>query len=421
VRLLTATRSYLTSVRQTLPRVYWLVWWGTLINRMGGFVVPLLALYLTGERHLPVATAGAVVSMFGAGQALASLAGGVLADRAGRRITMLIGLFGGAVMMVGLAFAATPMQLMVLVGLLGAVGELYRPAVAALVADVVPPEHRAMAYGMLHWAINLGFSLAAVLGGFLAQRDFFPLFLLDAATMAAFGALVAWKIAETRPQTSTAHQGLGGVAATAAATSAPAAGRGPFADSSFMILAAIAFVYVLIPHQSGVVLSVHLARQGFTPSAYGALMGLNGVLIVCLQPAISAWSSRLDPVRVVAVAMLIAGCGMALHGVSDALAVHAMAVAVWTGGEILEAPTRAALVAAMAPTHARGRYQGVIALCWGAGAFVAPRLGTRVWAWSSSALWWGAVAAGGVAAAAALLAGPSWRRRVRASSAATSG
>jgi MFS family permease len=126
--LLAATRRHLASVRATTPAVYWYVWWGTLINRLGGFVVPLLTLYLTGERHLPVATAGAVVSMFGAGQVFASLVGGFLADRVGRRPTMLIGLFGGAAMMACLAFASTLAQMMVLVGLLGGIGEIYVPA-----------------------------------------------------------------------------------------------------------------------------------------------------------------------------------------------------------------------------------------------------------------------------------------------------
>ena len=43
-----------------LPRTYWILWTGALINRLGGFVMPLLALYLTGERGLSVEQAGLV-------------------------------------------------------------------------------------------------------------------------------------------------------------------------------------------------------------------------------------------------------------------------------------------------------------------------------------------------------------------------
>jgi hypothetical protein len=44
----------LRSLTAGLPRTYWLLWVGTLINRLGGFVIPFLTLYLTQERGLPV-------------------------------------------------------------------------------------------------------------------------------------------------------------------------------------------------------------------------------------------------------------------------------------------------------------------------------------------------------------------------------
>ena len=66
--------------------------------------------------------------------------------------------------------------------LLGLCGNLYRPAMHATVADVVPPAERTRAYGYLYWAVNLGFSGAAMLGGFMAERNFMLLFVGDAVT-----------------------------------------------------------------------------------------------------------------------------------------------------------------------------------------------------------------------------------------------
>ncbi len=57
-------------------------------------------------------------------------------------------------------------------------------------------------------------------------------------------------------------------------------------------------------------------------------------------------------------------------------ALHAAAVSVWTIGEIFESPSRAAVTAAMAPAHARGRYQGAVVLAFGAAQLVAPPLST---------------------------------------------
>jgi MFS family permease len=73
-----------------LSTTYWLLWLGTLINRLGGFVIPFLTLYLTDQRSIPVSQAALMVSLFGAGSFAASLTGGELADRMGRRPVLLM-------------------------------------------------------------------------------------------------------------------------------------------------------------------------------------------------------------------------------------------------------------------------------------------------------------------------------------------
>lgn len=400
---------HIAKVRASTPRVFWYVWWGTLVNRMGGFVIPLLTLYLTKQQHLSVRDAGAVVSMFGLGQMGASIIGGVIADRIGRRITMLIGLFGGSVMMTVLAFAETPQEMAICVGLLALIGEMYRPGVSALVADVVPAEQRVAAYGMIYWAVNLGFALASVIGGVLAGIDFFLLFLLDAATMAAYGLVIVFKVPETLQRKGQRHDPLLAEQIGAAV----ARQRGPLADPAFLLFVFIALFFVLIPNQSGVVLTVHMTAQGFSAAQYGAVMALNGLLIVVMQPWLTSHSSRRDPVRVLALAMLVAGVGMALHGAAASLPMHFLAVLLWTTGEILEAPTRSAVVAAMAPPHARGRYQGALVLAWGGGTFLAPRLGSWVWDWNPTALWWGCAGLGAVVGLVTLAVGRLWRHRMQ--------
>src|ERR1700733_8647849 len=133
-----ALRRRFADVAAVAPRTYWLVWWGTLVNRLGGFVVPLLTIYLITVRPLSVAEAGGVVAIFGAGAIGASLAGGYLSDHVGRKATLLISLFGGAVAMAILGSVRELHTIRVMVGVVGFVSELYRPAVQAIVADVVP-------------------------------------------------------------------------------------------------------------------------------------------------------------------------------------------------------------------------------------------------------------------------------------------
>ena len=82
---------------------------------------------------------------------------------------------------------------------LGFLTDLYRPAVSAAIADLVPPEHRIRAYGYLYWAINLGFAVAPVVAGLLAGYAYLALFVGDAVTTFAFGVIVLLGLKETRP------------------------------------------------------------------------------------------------------------------------------------------------------------------------------------------------------------------------------
>jgi hypothetical protein len=51
-----------------LPTGFWWLWVSTLVNRVGGFVVIFLALYLTGPRGYSASYAGLVASLFGLGE-----------------------------------------------------------------------------------------------------------------------------------------------------------------------------------------------------------------------------------------------------------------------------------------------------------------------------------------------------------------
>ncbi|MEL7363554.1 MAG: MFS transporter, partial [Bacteroidota bacterium] len=49
------------------PRAFWVLWVGTLVNRLGLVVVPFLTLYLTTERGLRPSMAAALLSGYGLG------------------------------------------------------------------------------------------------------------------------------------------------------------------------------------------------------------------------------------------------------------------------------------------------------------------------------------------------------------------
>ncbi len=362
-----------------LPRTYWLLWAGLLVNRVGTMVVPMLTAYLTKVRGLSLAQAGTTVAAFGGGALFGNLVGGSLADAYGRRGTMLLSLTCGAVAMLGLGHAEAPLALIGWAFTLGLFGEMFRPAAQAVVADVVPPELRMKAFTLQYWAVNLGFAIAALVGGALATDHFDWLFWGDAGTTLLFAGLVAVALPETRPTSRPAEQSQGSVLT-------------PFADRAFMPMLVLCFLCALVVMQCQVAMQADMLAKGLDTAQYGKAMALNGVLIVCFQPLMSKLVEGRDRQRVLAAAALLTGLGLGSLAFAHSLYAVMGTVAIWTVGEMLMAPVNAAVVADAAPSHLRGRYQAALSLCWALAFSAAPVVGTRVaeaagfgWLWAGCA------------------------------------
>lgn len=389
---------------QDLPRTYWVLWLGTFINRLGAFVAPFLALYLTRDRGFTVAEAGLVVSLYGLGGVLASPLGGALADRVGRRLTLAGGLWLGSGAMLLLGFSHPPAQIAGAAFLLGLLGEVYRPAVFAAVSDVVPPGDRPRAFGLLFWVVNMAFAIALPLAGLIARQSYQLLFVADAATTFVFGCIVWVLVPETRP--AEAHG-----PATRHGASAAAVMLMPFRDPVFAAFCLPVFAVCLLFFQVQMALPVDLGARGLTPVEFGTVMAVNGVLIVVLQPFVSRAIGRVRRSTAMALAAVLIGLGFALHALSSTVPLAMMAVVVWTLGEVTQAPVGPSIVADLAPPELRGSYQGAFHMMWGLAACIAPAIGGAVLERFGSVPLWASCGVLGVAAGGWHLAIAGARRR----------
>lgn len=385
-----------------LPRQFWFLWTGTLINRLGSFVVLFLSIYLTADRHFSQSRVGIVLGLYGAGGAIGTMTGGVLADRWGRRPSMLTAQFGAAALMLTLGFADTYWQIATVTFLLGMFAEGVRPAFSAMMVDVVPEHDRVRAYSLNYWAVNLGFALAAMAAGFAAQFDYLLLFVVDAGTTAVTAVITAVFLAETRP----ARSGT-------SASAAPAGGMGAaLRDRVFgvYLLLSLASVLVILQHTSALPLT--MLADGLSAATYGTVIAVNGVLIVAGQLFIPKLIDGRDSARVLALATLIIGVGFGLVAIADTAWMYAITVVIWTLGEMLQSPSNAATVAALSPPHLRGRYQGLNSLTWSVGTALAPIGGGLLLQKGNDAvLWAGCFGLCAVAAVGQLLSGPARERR----------
>jgi MFS family permease len=350
---------------RALPGSFWLLWGGSLIDRLGSFVGPFLAIYLTEKRGLSVAQAGIVVSLYGAGSLAAGPTGGALADRFGRRAALVFALSSSALAMLNLALAHSILHVAAATLVLGFVGALYRPAVAAAVADLVAPEQRPRAYGLLYWANNLGFAVAIAAGGALAGQRFSLLFALDGGTSLVFALLVGLWFHESRPPL------------TAPSSSSARAG-GAYRDPLALAFAGSCFLAALVLGQSLSTLPLQMRSHGIALPAFGGLLAINGALIVTIQPFSAQLLRGIARERILAGAALLMGIGFALGGLAHTPALYALSIAVWTLGEIALIPNAMSVMADLAPSAQRGGYQGMFSFAWSLSWCLAPALGSLV-------------------------------------------
>ncbi|MEM9997506.1 MAG: MFS transporter [Bacteroidota bacterium] len=367
------------------PRAFWVLWVGTFVNRMGLVVLPFLTLYLTVERGLRPSIATALVAGFGLGAFVANFAGGVLADRWGRRPVLLAGLFGGAVLIALVPWVHALPLLAGLVVLLGLVTESYRPAVSAAIVDLVEEEQRTQAFALFYWVINIGAAVAPALAGFLAARSYGLLFALDAATMAVYGLLLLVAFAETRPDTDSPNS-------SQASALRPARALDAVRDPVLLGLAACTLLLASLMFLMYTVFPLVFSAQGLSETDYGLIAGTNGAVIVVLSLPLAQVIKRQPPYPVLVVAGLLYAAGFALHLPASTLGGHALAVAVWTLGEIALVTMAPVLVAQLSPESVRGAYMGVYGAAWGLAHMVSPPLGGLVFERPGvEALWIGSV------------------------------
>ncbi|HET6635262.1 MAG TPA: MFS transporter [Streptomyces sp.] len=381
-----------------LPAQFWWLWTSTLISRLGAFVATFLALYLTAERGFSASYAGLVVALFGLGGAVASVTAGVLTDRLGRRPTMLVAQCSAAVSIAVLGFMERPVTIAALTFLVGLTSNASRPAVQAMLADVVAPADRVRAFALNYWAINLGFAVSSTAAGLIAQYSYHALFLGEATMLLCCAVVVVVKLPETRPE-----QG-GGAAAEGSDGGGPAAARVSVGtvlrDGRFMAVVALNLLVALAFLQTFTALPISMGRAGFSSADFGTVIALNGLLIVVLQLPLTRLIEHRSPARLLVVSSLLVGWGLGIQAFAGStLALYVVALCIWTLGEMINSPTQMGLVVRLSPLHGRGRYQGMFNLSWGVASLVGPLIGGVVIdRYGSPALWGGTAVVGTLAA-----------------------
>jgi MFS family permease len=364
------------SLRQNLralPRGAWILFLGTFLNKFGTFVLPFLVIYMTGLGYSNT-QAGAAIAAYGVGTLCASLLGGYLADRFGRRKTIVCSMFSVGVVMICLSQARSLPTIVLFSFLAGLTGELYRPASSALLADLVPAGQRVTAFAAYRMALNAGFAFGPATAGLLAKKSFLWLFIGDAATSLLFG-LVAWFALPA---------GLRGTRAENSPTETfyVLKENRQFRQVIFgALLVGLVFVQVFST------MSLEITKSGFSASTYGLIISLNGALVVLCELPLTTITKRYPARRMMALGWMMIGVGFASNALTRTIPLLLMTTVVFTFGEMISMPVAGAYVADLAPAHQRGLYMGAYGMVWAVAFVCGPSLGLMLFTVNRTLLW----------------------------------
>src|ERR1041384_3798584 len=163
---------------------------GTFINRLGEFVQIFLVLYLV-NRGFTTTQAGTALGVYGVGAVFGVLVGGWLTDKLGARDTIIYSMLGSAVLTPVVLFVDNYLVLLVLLAVVAAAGQAYRPASTSLLSKLTPANRQVMIFAMCRLAINVGGTAGPLIGTALILLSYDLLFWAETVAALALAAVAA--------------------------------------------------------------------------------------------------------------------------------------------------------------------------------------------------------------------------------------
>lgn len=357
----------LNKMYHEFPRLFWIAVGVSFIDRIGGTLLfPFFALYITQKFEVGMTQAGILLGMSSLFGLIGSTVGGALTDKFGRKQLILFGLVFSAISTLTFGLVTEISILYPLMAVVGLLSNVAHPAHDAMIADVLPEKQRQEGFGILRVVGNLAWIIGPTIGGFLANINFFYLFLVDAVISCIVAVIVFRAIPETKPephaheQSETFLQSLLGY-------------RIALRDLAFMAFIVASMLMLLVYQQMYGTLSVFL-RDNFdiNPSGYGFLMTTSAITVVLFQFWVSRIIKHRPPFLMMAVGTAFYVIGFTLFGIVTTYVLFALNIVIITIGEMIVMPMSQAIAANFAPEAMRGRYMAVFGLTWALPSTIGP-------------------------------------------------
>ena len=357
----------LKKIYYEFPRLFWIIVGVRFVDGIGGTLLfPFFALYITQKFNVGMTQAGILLGISSLFGLVGSMFGGALTDKFGRKQLILFGLVFSAISTLGFGLVNDLNILYPLVIVVGLLSSVSHPAHEAMIADILPEKKRQEGFGILRVVANFSWIIGPTIGGFLANINFFYLFVIDAIISCIVAVIIYRNIPETKPEphahekSETFLQTVGGY-------------RFVLRDTAFVSFIVANIIMLIVYQQMYGSLSVYLRdNHRINPQGYGFLMSTSAITVILFQFWLTRTLKHQPPFLMMAFGTIFYVIGFTLFGLVTTFVLFALNIVIITIGEMIVVPTSQALVAGFAPEEMRGRYMAVSGLSWAIPSTIGP-------------------------------------------------
>ncbi|WP_332448368.1 MFS transporter [Sphaerochaeta sp.] len=376
------------SLYRGLPQPIYILFFSTIINAVGIFVYPFLALYLTRRLGYTALEAGTFMTVASVLYVPGSFIGSKLADTIGRKPVLVIFqlLMDVCFLVAGFFEGQTIVPYLVLLALFfdGAVD----PAREALKTDVTTMENRQVSFSLIYLGHNIGYAVGPLIAGYLFQSAVRWIFWGNALAGFVATLLVMARIKESKPSQEVIEQSKGWKTTDKGEEGGLFKALLTRPRLLFFALSITFFSYAYSQTLFALPLltSKLFAEDG--ASIYGKMMALNGLVVVLANPILVSLLRRYHPLANTTLSGLLYAAAFALFAFATKASVFFLLTILYTIGEIISATNEHYYVANNTPISHRSRFAAILPIIMGTGHAIAPIVGGTIIETSSMSMLW---------------------------------
>lgn len=361
-----------------MPRSIYALFAATVVNGMGVFVFPFMALILTRRFGMTDKASGDIVFLTTVAYVPGTLLGGRLSDKFGRKRVQMISQFLCGAALLPCGFITDPYLIATFIVASVFFDGVTDPARSAMSADFTTPENRQAAFSLLYLGHNLGFAVGQLIAGFLFSSAPSWMFWGNALAIGISLCVVAVFLPESKPSAEAERASL----TTDSAEKAHEGGllSALLSRPTLLVFAVLTSFYSFVYAHHRFALPIQ-ATDLFGDSGaklYGFVMTMNALLVLAFTTPIVAFTRRYKPIVNMASAGILYAVGFGVLAFARLPWLFFASTFLWTMGEIVQATNESVYVTNHTPMSHRGRFNAVLPLIAGVGFSVSTPIAGRI-------------------------------------------